>query len=420
MDDLMILSNSFHNIKSFLYKNYNKKIYKNNQPNIISNIKKKFYSSSLIKKSKYNIKKIIPRTNSLTSSITKKYIGKTLSNFSIRKKSSISPYIFFPKKTLKNGLYTSLSYLNKTNYSLFPKMSNNNNNTISIINNNLNYFNINILNNTNNYSPKITFNENINNFLLDNIKYKNRKNAKSIFLQKIRIMRKAKLIKHYCESKYLEINDIKKEEINNMDNIEFTIKKYNKLFYLYMKTLNYYLRKLTDIKEKENEKLSKLKYQIFNIQYQIKNLKDSILVFKEKLSNLKEIKKFLLEVKFGKKIYDISPEYLEQYGILIEKEKKSYISKRRKSSLEKYEQFRKKNILNSSQRRIIKDKKNSEDNLSCNIKKPKNIPIFDNIDDFIFSINSLNDKLKEDFSYYKIYREKFNTFIFCLTPFYIL
>ncbi len=112
-------------------------------------------------------------------------------------------------------------------------------------------------------------------------------------------MRKAKIIRNYCQRKSVSLQEIKNEELNKLDKIEFNHNKNENLFHCYIKTLNQYLNKLSDIKEVENENLSKLKYKKFKIIHQIETINDIISNRKEHLNNLKEIKKFLFEVKYG-------------------------------------------------------------------------------------------------------------------------
>ena len=422
MDELLseIDSNISQNIKTLSFVKHKKKLLnKMRAKSTLSTLKKKFYSASLIKNTKDNNKKLISKSNSL--------IDNQLSSREPKIMNCTLP--FFYKKNYSSKISqiqreesTSLSNLMKPNTTLFPSnnttsfnfynntdnknkdlnnenIADNNKNNISFLNNNFNEHK------NNDFSFNLSFDGNTMIFLNKNINYfsseKKINYSSKIFLEKTRIIRKAKIINDHCQNKARAINEMKEEEINNIQKIEFNHRKNKKLFYLYFKILNSYLNKLFDIKENENDKLSNLKLKKNNITRQIDKIKNSIISIKDKLNNLKEMKKFLLEVKFKKFLPEISPEIRKKYGFYEEKPKKPRtIAKKRLSFLQKMDLVRRKNNL---PKKTLKIKANFNPKVYSH--NSDNIPIFDEPEEFMYSINYLEDKLNENIIKYKTSRE---------------
>ena len=139
--------------------------------------------------------------------------------------------------------------------------------------------------------------------------------------------------------------------------------------------------------------------------HEIENINDNIKIIKDKLSTLKDLKKFLFEVKFESFIASIPIDMKIKYGFIKEKAKKTKtIHSRRLSFLERMSNIRKKNIPTKN------SKKNNIINSNMQIEDLKNIPIFDYPEEFINSINHLNEKLNENMIYYKTSRETVNNY----------
>ena len=423
MDELLseIDNNIYLNMKSLSDVRQKKKILnKMRTQSSISNLKKKFFYSSYIKSPRQNPNKLIAKLNYSNNNVfcfsAEKNRCKILKKFQKKQYSSIPCKTHFSKIITKDELSTSLSTLIKTNTSLFPPNSNNNTLSNLYINqelknqnlnnsNNTNIINNNYINNNNNYYFKLNFDEDIVKYLSHNFYVK--KNFNSNFLEKTRIMRKAKIIKNYCQRQSVSLQEIKNEELNKLDKIEFNHNKNENLFHCYIRTLNQYLNKLSDIKEVENENLSELKLEKFKIIHQIETINDIISNKKEHLNYLKEIKKFLFEVKYGNFISNISKELKKEYGFIVEKEKKPRKYTRKLSFLERMDLNRKKSNIEFLSKKSLKDKK-YDFNSNISLPNKKNLPIFNNADEFVSSINKIKDKLLEDMQQYKECKESIN------------
>ena len=430
MDELLseIDNNICQNMKSLSFVRQKKKYFnKMRAKSNISILKKKNFSASYIINSKQTPTKIglkLKLNSSIGSKNTlqgQKYISNILPYFSKKNISPLSSKIHISKiNPSGEELSTSLTTLIKPSTALYLNNSNSCYNTssnfyynsdINNIDTNANY--INSLNNlyninnksTNNYSFLFSFDDKIKNYLQVNNYLYNKKEYPSNFMEKTRIARKSKIIKDFCQKKVVALNEIKNEELNRVDKNIFAQKKNQKLFFCYFKTLNSYLNKLSDIKEKENEELSILKVKKRKILHEIENINDNIKIIKDKLSTLKDLKKFLFEVKFESFIASIPIDMKIKYGFIKEKAKKTKtIHSRRLSFLERMSNIRKKNIPTKN------SKKNNIINSNMQIEDLKNIPIFDYPEEFINSINHLNEKLNENMIYYKTSRETVNNY----------
>ena len=433
MDELLseIDNNICQNLKSISFVRKKKKIFnKMRAKSTILNIKKKIYSASYLFNSKPNKKKILGLTSS-KSNLVCSSANKYLSLYSKKHYSSLSSNTCLSSIKPREELSTSLSTLIKPIPTLMINNSKNNTSTNYYINsdiNNLdsnNTYNINSLNNNSNSNiiDKINiddkyyflplFDEETARYLNHNSLFNYKKAISSHdFIEKSRIIRKNKIIKNHCQKKVVALKEIKEEELNKMDKIIFTYRKNLKLFYSYFKTLNYYLNKLSDIKEEEDVKLSKLKLQKTKIIYQMKVINNSLIVKKQNLMTLKELKKFLLEAKFGNFVSNIPLEIKKKYGFSInynkgkaKKIKSNYGG--RISFLARMDKYRRKNSVVMIQGKNLNLDNNANKNLSFN---NCNIPIFDYPEQLINSINRLNDKLSEDMILYKKSRASVNEY----------
>ena len=432
MDELLleIDNNICENMKSISFVKEKRKIFnKMRAKSTISNVKKKIYSASYIINSKPNQKKILSlkysKANPISSSA--KMIGIGLPYNSKKQKSSLTSQTNLSKYNPREELSTSLSTLIKPIPSLL--INNSNNNTLSnfylnsdvnmLDSNNTNYFNS--LNNISNiieknnidekYYFKLTFDNEIKECLNRNSLFFHKKGLSfRDFMEKTRILRKGKIIKHYCQKKAIALKEIKNEELNKMDKIIFIHKQHQKLFYGYFKILNHYLNKLSDIKEEENEKLSKLKFQKNKIIHQIELINNNLVINKDKLKLLKELKKFLFEVKFGNFIPNIPIEIKKNYGFYKDISKEKYektksIFSRRLSFLEKMNEYRRKSCVTIKTKNL-----KITGSINTNLRmKNYNLPIFDYPEELVNSINKLNDKLYEDMIFYKTSRLSVNS-----------
>ena len=434
MDELLseIDNNICQNIKSLYFVRQKKKYFnKMRAKSTISILKKKNFSASYKINSKANPIKIVTKYK-LNSSIGNKdsltgknYIAKILPYFSkkiyssLSSKTNISNTNNIPKG---EELSTSLTTLIKLSASLYLNNSNTYNTSsnffhsdINNIDTNVNY--INSLNNISNINKKplnfsflLSFDDTIKNYLNSNNNIYNKKECNSNFMEKTRILRKSKIIKDYCEKKAVALNEIKNEELNRVDKDIFTQNKNQKLFLCYFKTLNHYLNKLSDIKEKENDELSKLKLQKFKIIHEMEILNDNIFTIKDKLNTLKDLKKFLFEVKFENFEPNISIDMKKKYGFYKEKAKRTKtIYSKRLSYLERMSNIRRKNSI------IVYPAKYSKKNINAvsshiELEDIKNIPIFNYPEEFINSMNHLSEKLNENMIYYKTSREIVNNY----------
>ena len=415
MDELIseIDNNIYQNMKSLSFVRHKKKFLNNKirSESTTSKLKKKFYSSSFRINSKNNIKEILTKSN---SSIAKQFYssGKNLGIFPKKYYFSIPSKIHLSKLSPKEELSTtSISSLIKSSSTPLKNNTSYSNTNKVIKKIDLNSTNKINFKYNNNYSFNLSFDKNLMIFLNKNNNYSStyKKNSFLNFVETTRILRKGKIIKNHCQEEALALSEIKGEELNYIDKIEFILKKNKKLFYYFFKNLNSYLTKLSDIKEKENEKLSQLKVKKYRIIHQMEIISDSISNRKEKLNRLKDIKKFLIEVKFEKFIDNISPEIKLKYGFIKEKIKKTKTNcKKRVSFIDKMNQIRRKNSI------IIPPKKSHKgnDNFHINwvMEDPRNIPIFDNPEELIYSLNHLNEKLNENMGSYKTCRESVNKF----------
>ena len=398
MEELIteIDNNIYKNMKSLSYFKYRKKIFQKMRNRKEKIIFKKISSASCIDpkikdknknsifKSKSTIKGniILPYNNKIsttTSAFNKKLkLKKTIQNFY--------------HKRLKEDASTSLSSIIKTNSSLINSTNFNFNlgNRKLIFTNRIDSdFND---KNDNNYEQilpiplTLHFDKNINDYLKENKIYQKDVSFNK-FYESIRLMRKAKLISYLMNKQIQSLKDIQLEEINNIKRLEFTIKNSRKLFFIYFDCLKHYLQELSNIKRKEQELLDELKYKRNNIRKMIAKTNTSINSLKEKIVNMKELKKFLIQVKYGKTLDKIDN---DNKNI-----KKSFIAKNLPKNIMNSDLFKKSLLRLYSKKTAVKK----------SVVAPKNVPklndtIFDSPEQFMNCFKLKSDKIKENLDLY--------------------
>ena len=406
-------NNIFQNMKNLSYIKYRKKIF--NKMRFYKDSNKKFkhiFSASNINpksdrtnkifmsKSNSNLrqKRIKPykdRMNSTSMSIFSKKLmmKKTLQNFNNKQKEDAST-------SLSSLIKTSSSFFNSTNFnfnSAKKKLNFNNITNTNIINKRKQ------LDFQESHSFIIPFDKYINDFLHVN-KFCPKEESKQ-FLESIRLMRKAKIINYTVNKEIFDLKLIRSEEINNMKQLEFNMKNNQKFFFIYIDCLKHYLQELANIKRKEQDHLSELKSQKQIIRKIIEKRYTSIKNMKEKLINLKGLKKFLVQVKFGKSIDKLPYNIRKEYGFSSDEEKeKEKIKETKRSSIipqniMNSDSFKKKFFsLYSSRKKSIKRPSviaKSVHNLNNN-----SVSIFDNPEQFMSCFEFKSDRIKENLKLY--------------------
>ena len=399
----------FTNMKNLSSIKYNKKIIDKMRNKKTSNekLKKIFSDSNLnpISKSKeINNKKLrIKSQSSLREKIIysdKKDMNNTTSMIS--KKLIVKNIIknFYKKGFNKDDASSSLSTLIKTNTSFFNTSHFNFNTEKKKLT--MNNFKTSIKNNRNkdNFEQQnfftISFNKCINEYLQKNYLNKNFSSTKK-FLEAIRIIRKEKIINKKINKDVIETKENETVEINNYEQLEFFIKNNQKYFLIYFEGLKFYIRELLNIKRREKDYLAELKFEIENLKRIITKKNMSIKTVKEKLNNLKEIKNFLIQVKFGKSLEQLSNEIKKEYGFLTPEKKER--DKRKTEIIQK-------NVMSAEplKRKVFSLNSKNKDNKRPSIKEKRlqiiNKPLFENTEQFMSCFNFKTEKIKENLTLY--------------------
>ena len=362
---------------------------------IILNLRKQFGHSSIMNYSMYNTNRSKESINWFNNIILPSQ-SKTKGSHSklIKKYSSINNKINISKINQRDELSTSLSSLLKTNTYNYSPHKKNKSKSNQFIKPYLNNINNDSLNNNNYYFFRYSFNKD-----LDNILNINNSNESSYIVEKTRIIRKYKIINQHCLNKAKILQQANEDTLNKYDKFIINKKNQEKLFYIYIRTLKYYLNKLLDIKEEENQKLSKLKVKKYQLFHQIESIKNSIKIKKEILNSLKEKKQFLLEVKYGKSLSHLSQKLKMKYGFSVEKGEKNTKSPKKTKSFSIYKTISV--LLNKK-----KEKKKKLDlNKRQSIQETNNEPIFIHPEEFMSSIDIIEDKINDKMIFYKTSRE---------------
>ena len=403
----------YQNMKSLSYLRYRKKIFEKmrNRKDQQITFKKIFSASCVNPKTNEKSREIIFKSKSTVKGIILPYNNKistssSLLNKKLKFKKTIQS---FYHKGLKEDASTSLSSLIKTNTSFFNST-------------NLNFYSGKrklILSNTTDsnfndkkpidydqalsYSFTISFDKYINNFLKENKIYQ-KDNSFIKFFESIRLMRRAKIINYTVNNHIQNLNDVQMEEINNYNQLEFSMKNSRKIFFIYFNCLKHYLQELSNIKRREQDRLDELKLERDNIRKIIAKKNMSIQNLKEKIVNMKELKKFLIEVKYGKKIDNIPNDIKKAYGYIEEEKKKEKDNKDMKKSFSK---FLPKNLMTSDlfKKSLLSLYSKKKGGVKKSVALPKNKPqlneaIFDSPEQFMNCFEFKSDKIKENLNLY--------------------
>jgi len=399
------------NIKNLSYVKYRKKIFDRmrSMKDTRFNLKKKIFSASyktlnlkekkskLILKSKscirHNILSPYPERNNHTSILYSKKLDtkKNTQSFFYKKRDETST-------SLSSLMKTSTSFFNTTNFNfkstkrhLFLNSATNSNNNNIFENNYEKTFT---------YLFNISFDKNVSDFLKDVKVYPN-EDSFCKFNESIRLMRKAKYKNYLVNQKIKDIESIKLEEINSYKELEFKYKARQKLFLIYNDCLRRYLQELSNIRRRELDNLAELEAEEENIKKNIEKLIINFNQLKEKIANLKDIKKFLIQVKFGKKIDKIPNEIKKEYGFIIEENKGKETRKSQMKSIPKNlnnsDLFRKRlfSIFNSKRKKSVKMKK-----VISKSEKNINKEIFESVEEFQNYFDEKSDKINENLLLY--------------------
>ena len=405
----------FMNMKNLSYAKYNNKIVDKMRNKKVSDeeLFKKISSDSMINpksKSKeiINKKLVVKPKSSLREKIIysdRKEMNNTTSMFSKRLIIKDIVKNFYNKGANKDDTSTSLSTLIKTNTSFFNTSNFNFNtdrkkltmiNVKTIIKNNRKKENFKQQN-----SFTISFNKYINEYIQRNFLHKNNFSINK-FLEAIRIMRKEKIINEEINKKLLDMKENETEEINKYEQFEFFIKNHQKYFLIYFEGLKQYLRELLNIKRKEQDYLAQLKFEKEDLKRIIIKKTMSIKTIKEKLVNMKELKKFLLQVKFGKSLEQLPKEIKEEYDFVTPEQKEKERRKKRRRTTGSIQ----KNIMmvDPFKRKIFSPGSKKKENNRHSIKEKRiqiiNNPIFDNTEQFVSCYNFKTERIKQNLTLY--------------------
>ena len=218
------------------------------------------------------------------------------------------------------------------------------------------------------------------------------------------------------------INDALSENYKTtLEKIQFPINLANTMFYYYLKEQKYffkfddlfkkYLLFLSMEIKKNNEELSNLlseKEHVFNENNIIlKKITD----LKEELKIYKAFKNLCLMIKYKtKKLEDIPIEEIKKYGIQLNNIKKSEENKEnkenRRQSISKNPRKSLKNSKSINKRRVSQFKEKNDLNISANsnIERPKEKPVFENIEEFLQKFGEENENI---FKRYELYSNTF-------------
>ena len=408
------------NMKTLSFVKYRKKVFdkmrNHKDPN--AHFKKIFSASIINPKLKEINKKIrLKSKQSLRGKILssdKKAMNNTSSMFSKKLILKNAVRSFYNKGLHKDDASTSLSTLIKTNTSFFTTSNfnfNSDRKKLSVsnitnpnINNNRNKINI-----DNPYFFTVSFDKYINDYLHDNKYFKNDSSCLN-FLEEIRMMRKAKFINYKVTKEIIDLKDIQAEEINNYHRLEFEIENHHKFFSIYFKCLAHYLQELTNIKRREKDHLQELQYEKDNLKRIIMKQSITINNLKDKIVNLKELKKFLIQVKYGKSIEQLPDEIKNEYEFYQEQPKENEKEKERRFSkifpknILTSDTFKKKFFSMYSKKKPIVKKTS----IKSKNKQINNKPIFEDPEEFMSCFNLKIERIKENLALYWKNKNSFN------------
>ena len=279
------------------------------------------------------------------------------------------------------------------------------------------------------------FNSKISNFF-DSIGLSSEKTSSiSQFYLHTDTYRNLKLSQKNIKESYFQKIEDQKNQIENYEVKLYLINQIRRRLTTYCNYLSQYLSFLNGHINEEKKKLDAFSLQKSNLEISLQNINKKIENNKKILLLYKNYKKFLLMVKFKvKDLTSIPNKYLQYYGIneyFIRKS--STISKdspkiifspnRPHNNLASRLKRRQTRILIEKPNRGIAKKstiaKNlidvvvkTEENESHGEKKIKNIPIFENVEEFVENIKSLQDHTFDLFKIFsgKVYQTNLSTF----------
>ena len=394
---------------SLSYVKYHKKVFNRirSLKESHGNLKQKFFSASfknlktkdiksklILKSVKHNIITPLTERNNHTTLIYSNKLNtkKKIHSIFNKQRDDIST-------TRSSLIKTNISFFNTTNFNFNSSKrhlllkgdtnSNNNNNKSD-----------NKYNKTFSLDFNISFDKNISDFLKETKVYQH-EDSFFKFNESIRLLRKAKY-KNYLVNKHLkDLESIKIEEINSFKELELKYKVSKKMFIIYNDSLKHYLQELINIRRKELDHLNKLKAEKEKVIKLIEKKNIEISHVKEKIVNLKELKKFFLQVKYGKSLDKIPNEIKQEYGFFQEENKENEARKSQIKILPKNllnsDMFKKKffSLYHSKRKKSVKKK-------SIATKSVQNInkEIFENPEEFQTYFNAKNNKLHENLCLY--------------------
>ena len=403
----------YQNMKSLSFLKYRKKIFEKMRNRKEQKIAfKKIFSASCVKpKINEKRRKIMFKSKSTVKGIILPYNNKmsttsSLLNNKLKFKKTIQS---FYHKGIREDASTSLSSLIKTNTSFFNSTNFNFNSCkkklilSSTTDSNFNDKKPIDYDQTLSYSFTLSFDKYVNDFLRENKIYQ-KDNSFIKFFESIRLMRRAKLINYTINKNIQDLKDLQIEEINNYNQLEFSIKNSKKFFFIYFNCLKHYLQELANIKRREQDRLDELKQERDNIRKIIAKKNMSIKYIKEKIVNMKELKKFLIEVKYGKTIDKIPNDIKKAYGYLEEEKKKE--KENNKDTKKSFSKLLPKNIMASDLfKKSLLSLYSKKKGIKKSVALPKNIPrlneaVFDSPEQFMSCFQFKSDKIKENLDLY--------------------